>query len=74
VFDIYKAGKLFHYVVTVCDTEAAERCPVFPGVTQRLHWGFPDPAQAQGSEEEKMAQVRRVREQIRAQVEAWVRE
>ena len=72
VFDIYKAGKLFSYVITVCDPEAAERCPIFPGVTKRLHWGFPDPAQAQGSNEEKMAQVRAVRDAIRQQIEAWV--
>jgi arsenate reductase len=71
VFDIYKAGKLFHYVVTVCDKEAAERCPIFPGVTQRLHWSFPDPSQASGSDEEKMQQVRVVRDQIRAQIEEW---
>ena len=37
VFEVYKAGQLFHYVVTVCDREAAERCPIFPGVTERLH-------------------------------------
>jgi arsenate reductase len=71
VFDIYKAGKLYHYVVTVCDQEAAERCPIFPGVTQRLHWSFPDPSQAAGSDEEKMQQVRAVRDQIRVQIEEW---
>lgn len=71
VFDMYKVGKLFHYVVTVCDTEAAERCPTFPGVAQRLHWSFPDPSRVTGTEEEKMAQVRAVRDQIRAQIEEW---
>ncbi len=71
VFDIYKRGKLFRYVVTVCDTEAAERCPIFPGVSQRLHWSFPDPSQAQGSDEEKMAQVRAVRDEMRAKIEEW---
>jgi arsenate reductase (thioredoxin) len=71
VFDIYKSGKLFNYVVTVCDTEAAERCPIFPGVTQRMHWSFPDPSQATGSDEEKMVQVRAVRDQIRTKLEEW---
>ena len=71
VFDLYKAGKLYSYVVTVCDPEAAERCPIFPGVTKRLHWGFPDPSQVQGSVGEKMVQVRAVRDAIRAQIEAW---
>ena len=71
VFDVYNSGQLFAYVVTVCDQEAAERCPIFPGVTQRLHWSFADPSQATGSAEEKLAQVRVIRDQIRAQVTAW---
>lgn len=72
VFDLFKASKIYHYVVTVCDTEAAERCPIFPGVTDRLHWSFPDPSQAAGTEEEKLVQVRAVRDAIRRQLEAWV--
>ena len=71
VFDMYKTGKLFRYVVTVCDTEAAERCPTFPGVAQRLHWSFTDPSQAKGSDEEKMAQVRAVRDEIRTKIKEW---
>lgn len=71
VFDLYKAGKVYSYVITVCDREAAERCPIFPGVTRRLHWGFPDPSHAQGDDEEKMAMVRTVRDAIRRQIEEW---
>ena len=71
VFDLYKAGKIYSYVITVCDPEAAERCPIFPGVTKRLHWGFPDPSQAQGSDAEKLAQTRAVRDAIRRQIEEW---
>jgi arsenate reductase (thioredoxin) len=71
VFDLYNAGKLFNYVVTVCDKEAAERCPIFPGVSERIHWSFADPSKASGSDEEKMTQVRAVRDQIRAQIEEW---
>ena len=71
VFEVYNAGQLFAYVVTVCDREAAERCPIFPGVTQRLHWSFADPAQAAGSSEVKLAQVRVIRDQIRHQVVGW---
>lgn len=72
VFDIYKSGKLFHYVVTVCDETAAERCPIFPGVVKRLHWSFLDPSQVQGSEEEKLAQTRAVRDAIRKTIDEWV--
>jgi arsenate reductase (thioredoxin) len=71
VFDIYNAGKLFNYVVTVCDKEAAERCPIFPDVSERIHWSFADPSKASGSDQDKMAQVRAVRDQIRAQIEEW---
>lgn len=71
VFDLFKTGQLYSYVVTVCDTEAAERCPIFPGVTKRLHWSFPDPSQVQGSDEEKIAQVRAIRDAIRMQIEQW---
>ena len=50
VFDFIKSGKMFAYVITVCDEASAERCPIFPGVTTRLHWGFPDPSGFQGAQ------------------------
>ncbi len=71
VFDLLQAGRRFDYVVTVCDPEAAERCPVFPGEGSRLHWPFPDPSRAQGSDAEKLAQTRTVRDAIRRQIEEW---
>ncbi|RME43594.1 MAG: arsenate reductase ArsC [Chloroflexi bacterium] len=61
----------FDYVITVCDA-AAEACPVFPGPAQRLHWPFDDPAKAEGSEGQRLAVFRRVRDEIRDQVEAFV--
>ena len=42
VFDYLKAGTMFAYVITVCDGASAERCPIFAGVTRRLHWSFND--------------------------------
>ena len=74
VFDIFKSGGMFAYVITVCDEASAERCPIFPGVTTRLHWGFPDPSGFSGNHEEKLAQVRKVRDTIKARIEAWCRE
>jgi arsenate reductase (thioredoxin) len=74
VFDFLKAGRLFSYVVTVCDETAAERCPVFPGPGKRLHWSFPDPSQLQGSREEKLAQTRVIRDQIKRRIETFVKE
>lgn len=73
VFDVHASGKQFDYVVTVCDKEAAERCPIFPGAAERLHWSFADPSRAAGSDEEILAQARAIRDQIRAQIEGWVR-
>jgi arsenate reductase len=65
------AGQEFTYVITVCDN-AKESCPVFPGSTQRIHWSFEDPAAVQGSEEERKAAFRRVRDQIAGRVETFV--
>jgi arsenate reductase len=61
-------GQPWDYTVTVCD-QAAESCPVFPGRARRLHWSLPDPSKATGSEEERLAVYRHVRDRIRASVE-----
>ncbi len=71
VLDFVKAGTLFGYVITVCDEASAERCPIFAGVTQRLHWSFPDPSGFPGTHEEKLARTREVRDAIRQQVAQW---
>jgi arsenate reductase len=71
VFDIFKSGKIFAYVVTVCDEASAERCPIFPGITKRLHWSFPDPSALQGTHEEKLAKTREVRDIIKGKIEQW---
>jgi arsenate reductase len=52
-------GQPFDYVVTVCD-QARQTCPVFPGVHESLHWGYEDPAAAEGTEEERLAVFRKV--------------
>lgn len=65
VFELFKQGKLYEHVITVChDTDA--KCPIFPGFTQRWHWPFPDPAAVQGTEAEKLAAVREIRDMIKA--------
>ena len=71
VFDLFKKGKHFSYVITVCDEASAERCPIFPGVTQRLHWSFPDPSKATGTDKEKLQQIRPIRDSIKQKIEAW---
>ena len=63
----------FDYVITVCDN-ARERCPYFPTRALKFHYNFPDPARATGSEEEIMAEFRRVRGMIKAYAEQFVQE
>jgi arsenate reductase len=59
------------YAITVCDS-ANERCPLFPGGTMRLHWSFDDPSAAGGSEAERLAAFRRVRDEIAARLRGWL--
>ena len=73
VFDLYKRGESFSHVVTVCDREAAERCPIFLGVAARLHWPFQDPSKFQGSRDETLEKTREVRDQIEAKVKEFIR-
>ncbi len=74
VDDLLKSGKSFAYVVTVCDTEAAERCPIFPGKSTRIHWSFPDPSDVRGRDDEKLAKAREVRDAIKEQIQIWCEE
>ena len=67
------SGQAFDYIVTVCDN-ARDACPVFPGGGERIHWSFEDPAAVEGSEDERRAAFRRIRDQIREQVTAFVRQ
>lgn len=67
-------GKVhFDYLITVC-SDADENCPFFPGMGQRLHWGFEDPAAFVGSEDEILAKFREVRDQIDERVQEWLAE
>ncbi len=67
----YLGKVLFQYLITVCD-DADKNCPtIWPGVAQRLHWSFEDPAAFEGTEEEKLAKFRQVRDLIEARVREW---
>ena len=72
VFDFFTSGTLFDYVVTVCDGASAEKCPIFPGITKRIHWSFGDPTASVGTYEEKLEKTRKIRYEIQAAVEAFV--
>ena len=74
VFDVYKSGTLFSYVITVCSESEGAGCPIFPGPAKRLHWPFADPSSFTGTWEEKLAKTREVREAIAAKIDAWCAE
>jgi arsenate reductase (thioredoxin) len=68
VFDFYTQGKLYSFVITVCDEANAQRCPIFPGITARLHWSFEDPDGFTGTHTENLAKMRKLRDAIKEKV------
>jgi arsenate reductase len=74
VDDMLASELKFEYVITVCDEASAEKCPVFPGATKRLHWGFPDPSALAGDDREKLANTIQIRDAIEARVKSWCSE
>ena len=72
VFDMFKRGGLYSYVVTVCDETSAEKCPIFPGGAKRLHWSFVDPSSLSGTEAEKLERTREIRDEIKLKVKSWI--
>jgi len=74
VFSFYKQGRLFDYVITVCDKETEDSCPVFPGIVERLNWPFDDPSEVQGDDEERLAKVRNIRDAILSRIELFIKD
>lgn len=74
VFDVYRSGRSYRYVIAVCDATRAEKCPIFPGISTRLQWSFPDPTAATGSDAAKLEAARQVRDLIRSKVNEWCAE
>jgi arsenate reductase len=72
VFDVWKSGELFQYVISVCDAESAEKCPIFPGPATRLHWSFHDPSRVTGMYEQKLKKIRQIRDEIAAKIQDWL--
>jgi arsenate reductase len=74
VFELYKRGERFSYVITVCDESSGERCPLFPGITKRIHWSFDDPVSFTGPFDERLARTIQVRDQIKKRIQDWLKE
>lgn len=72
VFDVWKSAKhIFAYVISVCAESEEKGCPIFAGVTQRLHWEFPDPSKFTGSQEERLAKTREVLDRIQSKIDSF---
>ncbi len=74
VFDVFKSGQLFAYAITVCSESESKGCPIFAGVTKRLHWAFDDPSQFTGTHEQKIVKTRELLEESRAKIEEFCEE
>src|SRR4029077_5418520 len=74
VFDVWTSGQIFQFMVTVCSDAEAEGCPIFAGVTTRLHWPFGDPSKLTGTHEERLKGTRRVRDQISTRIDSFCEE
>lgn len=74
VFDLFRAGRRYDYVITVCDAATAERCPIFPGYTKRLAWSFANPGDFVGTDAERLEQTVIVRKAIHKKLAEWLQE
>ncbi|MDD2468176.1 MAG: arsenate reductase ArsC [Desulfobulbus sp.] len=72
--DLFKQGRSYDVVITVCSQKASELCPLFPGRALRLNWPFADPSRLEGGREANLVEIREIRDQIKVQVEAFIAE
>ena len=73
VFDFFKQGRKYNYVITVCDESRSGQCPLFPGKIKRLHWSFEEPASFSGTEEEVKSKIRKVRDLIKEKISEFIK-
>lgn len=72
-FDFVKNGVLFQHVVTVCDESTSQRCPIFPGVKERIMMSFEDPSSFEGSEDDILIKVKEVKEKIKEEILLFIK-
>jgi len=73
-WDLFKEGRFYNYIITVCDRAHEKECPLFPRPYVQLNWPFPDPESFTGTDEEKLEQTRSLRDSIKARIEQFVKE
>ena len=74
VFDLFRQGRKYDGVITVCDGASAEQCPIFPGKVKRIAWSFPDPSSFKGTREEALEFTRQVRDVIEEKIADFIHE
>ncbi len=67
VYDFYKQGRKYDYVITVCDAASSKQCPVFPGATKMLNWNFTDPSKLSN-----LQGIIEIRDQIKEKIEEFI--
>ena len=73
VFEFFKEGRRYDYVITVCDEASGQRCPIFPGAREKINWSFEDPSALKGTDEEKLARIAVIRDSIRKKIEEFIK-
>lgn len=72
--DKYLGKMLFQHLITVCDNADRNGPTTWPGISNRMHWSFEDPAAFEGTDEEKLAKFRQIRDQIEIRIKQWIAE
>lgn len=73
VFTFFKEGRLYDYVVTVCDDASGQRCPVFPGALKTINWSFEDPSALIGTEDDKLIKIAAIRDSIKNKIDEFLK-
>lgn len=73
VFDFFIKGKVFDYVITVCDEASEQKCPIFPGALKKINWSIEDPSSFTGTEAEKLFKIAKTRNTIKTKVEEFIK-
>ena len=74
VKDFFREKRFYGYIITVCDESKGQKCPIFPGVPNRIHWNIEDPSTLEGTYEEKLQKTRQIRDIIKEKVKEFINE
>lgn len=73
VFTFFKEGRMYDYVITVCDEASGQRCPIFPGALEKINWSFEDPSALTGTDTDKLSKIASIRDSIKNKVNEFIK-